>query len=56
MKVVRRLERTKMRMAKWMCGISLSNGSAVGIISNEQVTAKLEIESISEAVHKGRLR
>lgn len=32
MEDVRRLEQTEMGMARWMCSISLSDGSAVGRI------------------------
>lgn len=53
---VKRLERTEMRMEKWMCDISLSDGSAVGRISNTQVRPKLRVESISEIMNKGRKR
>lgn len=35
-----------------MCGISLTNESADGTITNEQVRAKLR----SEVMHKGRLK
>lgn len=39
-----------------MCGISLSDGSAVGRISNEEMRLKLGIGSIREVIHEGRPR
>lgn len=44
-----------MRMARWMCSISLSDGSAVDKISNEKVKAMMGIESISEVMFQGKL-
>lgn len=40
-----------MRMARSMCDISLSDGSAIGRISNEQMRAKLGTEHCT--VHIG---
>lgn len=37
-------------MARRMCGISLNDGNAAGIISNEQLRTKLGIESINEVM------
>lgn len=44
MKDVARREQKDMRMTRWMCGFSLSDGSVVGRMSNEQVRVKLGIE------------
>lgn len=47
----------EMRMERWMCGISLSDGSAVGCrIPKKQVRVTLGIDSISEVINRGRLR
>lgn len=56
---VRGLEWTEMKMARWMWGISLNDGSAVGRILNEQVgygeycTVQY---TVNKVMHTGRLR
>ena len=52
----RRLERTEMRMARWMCGASLSDRRRGERISNEECRDRLGIESISGVMRRGRLR
>lgn len=43
-------------MVRLMYAISLNEGCTVGSISNEQMRAKLGIESISDVMSKGRLK
>lgn len=47
---VNQLDRTEMKMGRWICNISLRDEW-----SNTDLRAELGIESISEALRRGRL-
>mgnify|MGYP007071599789 CR=1 FL=1 len=46
-----RLERTEMRMVRWMCGVSLRDR-----VSSEELRERMGIESVSDVVKRSRLR
>ena len=46
-----RLERTKMRMVQWMCGVSLKDR-----VPSAEVRERMKIESVSDVVKWNRLR
>jgi len=48
---MQRLERTERMMIRWMCGVRLSDKKASG-----ELLSRLEIESVSVVVRRGRLR
>jgi hypothetical protein len=48
---MQRLERTERMMVRWMCGVRLSDKKASG-----ELLSRLEIESVSVVVRRGRLR
>ena len=49
--LVGKVERTDMRMARWICGVSLRDK-----ISNKEVRGRLGIKSVEEMVRQSRLR
>ena len=46
-----KLERTEMRMVRWMCGVTLRERK-----TSEELRRRLEVESIKEVVRRNRLR
>ena len=46
-----RLERTEMRMVRWMCGVSLRDR-----VPSAELRERMGIESVSDAVKWNRLR
>ena len=51
----RRLERTEMRMVRWMCGASLNPQREGNRIPSEELRRRLGIECISDVMRRGRL-
>ena len=48
---MQRLERTERMMIRWMCGVRRSDKKA-----NAELLSRLDIESVSVVVRRGRLR